>query len=134
MHKTIAVLLAALLATAIVSGCHRTQSPARMDKDVATAREKATQKTQEAQQSAESKIASARADVQSHLRDAEHVTAEQTQKVAETQAEGTRKVALAACEGLSGDAQKSCSNKAEADYQVAKARAEQRRASIDPTP
>ncbi len=134
MHKATAVLPAALLAAAIVSGCHQAQSPAQMDKDVAAAREKATQRTQEAQQSAESKIAAARADVQSHLWEAEHVTAEQTQKVAETRAEGARKVALAACEGLSGDAQKSCRDKAEADYQVAKAHAEQRRASIDRMP
>jgi hypothetical protein len=134
MHKAMVVWLAAFLAAAIASGCHRAESPARVEKDVAAARAEAAKQTQESQRSKESKVASARADVQSHLRDAEHVTAEQTQKVAETEAEGARKVALAACEGQSGDAQKSCRDKAEADYKVAKARAEQRRASLDPKP
>jgi hypothetical protein len=58
----------------------------------------------------------------------------QSQKVAETEAEGARNVALVACESLSGAAQKSCRDKAEADYHVAKARAEQLRASTDPKP
>jgi hypothetical protein len=134
-RKPVAVLLAAaFLYAASVSGCHRAQSPQQVEKDVAAARQKAAEQKQEAQRSAESKIASARADVQSHLRDAEHVTAEQTGKVAEAEAEGAYKVALAECERLSGDAQKSCRDKAEADYQVAKTRAEQRRALIDSRP
>jgi len=134
MHQHLAAVLVAFLAAAIVSGCHRAKSPAQADEDVATAREQAANKTEQAQQSAESKIAGARADVQSHLRDAEHVTAEQKTKVAETRAEGVRNVSLAACEGLGSDARQSCRDKAEADYQAAKARAERMRASIDPTP
>ncbi len=43
-------------------------------------------------------------------------------------------MALAACESLSGATQKSCRDKAEADYQLAKARAEQLRASTDAKP
>lgn len=133
MHLRVAAVLAAFLAAAIVSGCHRAESPSQVDKNVAAARDKAAKKTEEAQQSAESKIAGARADVQSHLRDAEHLTAEQKTKVAETQAEGARNVALTACEGVGADAQQGCRDKAEADYRAAKARAERMRASIDPT-
>jgi len=54
--------------------------------------------------------------------------------VAETQAEGAHKVALAQCEGLSGAAQKSCRDQADASYEVAEAKAKQARAASDPKP
>jgi len=45
---------------------------------------------------------------------------------------GAHKIALAACERLGGAEQTSCRDEADADYQVAKARAEQQRVASDP--
>lgn len=126
--------LAALCVLCGIAACHRAESPATVDKDIAAPREKAANDTEKAKESAETKLASARAHEESAEQDAAHVSAVQSRKVADTEAAGARNVALAACEGLSGTAQKSCRDKAEADYQVAKARAEQLRASTDPKP
>ena len=125
MCKRTAVLLAAVLSVFAVSACHRAEDPAQVNKDIAAARDKAAEKTEKAEESANSKIASAN-------NDAEHVAAVQNESVAEADAEGAHKVALAACERLGGADQTSCRDKADADYQVAKARAEQQRAATDP--
>ena len=126
--------LAVLCMVCGIASCHRAESPATVDSDRAAAREKAAKSTENAKESAQAKLASARGDEESAEQNATHVSAVQSQKLAETEAEGARNVALAACEGLSGVAQKSCRDKAEANYQVAKARAEQLRASTDPKP
>ena len=125
MCKRSAVVLAGILSVFAVSACHRAQDPAQVDKDIAAARDKAADKTQNAEESANSKIGSAR-------NDAQHVAAVQNENVAEADADGAHKVALAACERLSGAEQTGCRDKADADYQVAKARAEQQRAASDP--
>lgn len=134
MYNALRPVAAALLALTLVAACNSAKNAGQVDKDIASAQEKAAESTQKAEESADSKIAAARTDVQSEQRDAAHTSAVQTQKVADTQAEGARKVALAACEGLSGDQQKSCRDKAEADYEAAKARADQNRAVSDPKP
>lgn len=125
MCKRTAVLLAAVLSVFAVSACHRAQDPAQVDKDIAAARDKAADKAQKAEESADSKIGRAR-------NDAQHVAAVQNENVADADAEGAHNVALAACERLGGADQTSCRDKADADYQVAKARAEQQRAASDP--
>lgn len=134
MHNRIAVLLAAFCGVWVLSACHRAESPAQVDKDVTAARERAAKDTQKAEQTAQEKLASARSEVQSAQRDAAHVSAQQAQNVEDTDADGAQKVALAKCEALKGDAQKSCRDKADADYQLAKARAEQLRVTADPKP
>jgi hypothetical protein len=134
MRRATVVVLAAVGCVSILAGCHRARSSAQVDEDVAAARERAARQTEKVEESAQTKLADARKEVRSAERDAEHVDAVEAQKVADTQAEGTRKVALAACEALSGDAQVSCKDKAEADYQAAEARAKQERAATDPKP
>jgi hypothetical protein len=134
MSKAVNIVVGGLWAFALISACHTAKNAATVDQDVAAAQEKAAEKTQKAQESADAKIDSARTDLQSQERDAAHTSAVQTQKVADTEADGAHKVALAACEGLSGDPQKSCRDKADADYQAAQARAAQTRAVSDPKP
>ena len=125
MYKRTAVLLAAVWSVFVISACHRAQDPAQADKDIAAARDKAAEQTQKAEESANSKIGSARSDAQ-------HVAAVQNESVAEADADGAHKIALAACERLGGAEQTSCRDEADADYQVAKARAEQQRVASDP--
>jgi hypothetical protein len=125
-------LLAALGALAVLAACQRAESPAKVDKDVAQAHDTAIANDDKADQAAEKRMASAEADVQSAQRNADHVAAQQRQKVATTDAEGAHKVALAACEALSGADQKACRDKADADYQRAKAEAEEIRTAQDP--
>lgn len=132
--KVINIVVGGLWAFALVTACHTAKNAATVDQDVAAAQEKAADKTQKAEEAADAKIAMAREDLQSQERDAAHTSAVQTQKVELTEADGARKVALAGCEGFSGDQQKSCRDKADADYQAAKARAAQMRAASDPKP
>ena len=132
--KAVNIVVGGLWAFALISACHTAKNSATVDQDVAAAQEKAAEKTQKAEESADSKIEMARTDLQSQERDTEHTSAVQTQKVSDAEADGAHKVALTACEGFSGDQQKSCRDKADADYQAAKARAAQMRAVSDPKP
>lgn len=134
MHKRTGLLLAALWTVFVVTGCHRAESPSQVDKDIAAAHQKAAENTQKAVESAQSRLATARGDVHSAQRNEAHVSAVESQEVADSEAEGAHNVALAACESLNGAMQKSCRDKADADYQVAKARAEQTRVASDPKP
>lgn len=131
MRKSNGVLIG-LCVLGILGGCQRAESPAKVDRDVAAAHDTAIANNDKADQAAQKRMASAEANVQSAQRDAEHVAAEQQQKVATTDAEGAHRVALAACEALSGDDRKACRDKADADYQRAKAEAQQMRSAQDP--
>ena len=134
MRRALVAVLSTLGCVCVLVGCHRAENAATVDRDIAAARDNAARKTEKAEESAQSRLASARDEVQSAERDAEHVAAKEAQSVADTEAAGTRKIALAACESQSGAAQQSCKDKAEADYQMAEARAKQRRAATDPKP
>jgi cytoskeletal protein RodZ len=132
MRKTVNVLAGILWLIAFLAACHTAKNSAAVDQDIAAAQERAAENTQKARQSADSKIAFARADLRSEEREVAHTSAAQTQKVADTEAEGALQVALAACEGSSGEKQKSCRDRAQADYEAAKARAARARAANDP--
>ncbi len=116
MNKTLFFVALALSAACALSACDRAKSGAQVAKD-----------TNAAEQRAAESIATSE-------RDATHVAAVQNEKMADTEADGVHRVALAQCEALSGTAQKSCRDQADADYQLAKASAKQERAESDPKP
>lgn len=116
MNKTFLSVALALSAACALSACDRAKSGAQVARDTNAAEQKAVENIEKSE------------------RDATHVAAVQNEKMADTEAEGARRVALAQCEALSGAAQKSCRDQADADYQLAKANAKRERTASDPKP
>lgn len=134
MMRTLTRMGIVLAAACALSACNHAKDEAQVAKDTNAAQQKAGERVAEAERTAEQKEGDARKEVRNEQRDAAHVTAVQEEKVAESEAEGAHKVALARCEALSGAAQKSCRDQADAQYDVAKAKAKQSRAQSDPKP
>jgi hypothetical protein len=86
-------------------GCNNAKSPDAVANDVAKTEQKAEAK------------------VDDKLKDLNNKDAKGTYDVAMTAAEGDHKVALEQCNALSGATQKDCKDKADADYDLVKARA-----------
>jgi len=115
----------ALLASALLglSACNKAESPDKVQADVAKAQSDAAQentKADEKQKQVEADAAKDRADAQVKAAD-KSVGAVVDSAV--TQAEGETKVALAKCEALEGDAQKACTDKANAHMAAVKEKA-----------
>jgi hypothetical protein len=123
-----------MVAGGALAGCDGPTSPAQAARDTGAAQQNASNSAAKVQQKADARIASARGDVRDEQRDLAHVDAVERQKVAETQAQRAYKVALGRCEGLSGATRQSCKDQASADYDVAKARANQSTFGVDPKP
>jgi hypothetical protein len=134
MNNRIPMLVVLLAGACALGACDRPKSAAQVEKDTASAEQSAAERDSKAEAKAAAKVADARADVRSEQRDLAHVNAVQAEDVAITEAEGARKVALARCGGLAGDAQASCKDQANADFEAAKANAGQLRANNDPKP
>ena len=132
MDRMLVKWLVALTAACALSACGHAKSEAEVSKDVHAAQQKAAEDTAKAEQSAADKEASVRKDVKDDQRDLAHVAAVQNQKVTDTEAEGAHKVALAQCEALNGTAQENCKHQADAQYEVAKAKAKLVKAQTDP--
>ncbi len=131
MRSTV-MLMAVAIAAGLLVGCNKAKGPAEVAKDVNAASQAAAESNAKAEERAAQRVADARNDMRNEQRDAQHVAAVQEQKLADTDAAGDRKIALAKCEALSGDAQKACKDRAQADYDVAVAQAKQARADTDP--
>ncbi len=116
MNKTVFSVALALSAACALGACDRAKSGAQVAKDTNAAEQRAVENIGRSE------------------RDATHVAAVQNEKMADTEADGARRVALAQCEALSGAAQKSCRDQADANYQLAKASAKQERTESDPKP
>jgi hypothetical protein len=127
--KMTVVWAAAAAAMLGVSGCNKAESPAKVDSDVAKAADTAADKDVKADQKEAKAEASANADVAKEQEKADAKTADAAADTAVTQAEGDNKVALEKCEALSGDAQKSCKDEANAALDEAKARAKAMKAN-----
>lgn len=96
----------------LIPGCSRTSKPvppATVQKDVSQARQAA----------AENDASAAR-----ELANADRNQADAAYQASITEAEGQQKVALAKCEGLGGNAQSACKDQADANFELAKAKAE----------
>ena len=124
MNTKMSVSLAAAAAAMLgVAGCNKAESPAKVDSDVAKAANTAAENDVKADEREAKVEASAGADVAKEQEKADAKTADAAADTAVTQAEGDSKVALQKCEALSGDAQKSCKEQANAALDEAKARA-----------
>ena len=118
-------LTCALLASALLgmSACNKTESPDKVQADVAKAKSDAVAenaKADEKVKQVETEAAKDRADAAVKAAD-KSVGAVVDSAV--TQAEGDTKVALAKCEALEGDAQKACKDKANAHMDAVKGKA-----------
>jgi hypothetical protein len=119
LKLTSAVVLAAIMA----AGCNNAKSPDTVAKDVANAEQKASTEVTKSENSAAKDLSGAADNVDDKLIAFNNAAAKDAYHLAVAQADGDRKVALAKCEALSGDAQKTCKDQAEADYSAAKANA-----------
>ena len=129
MTRSTLVFAAIIAAGTTLGACNNPKSAAL---DAATAQQAAADSAAKVQQKADARIASARADVHDEQRDITRVGAVEEQRLADAEADGNYKVALTSCLALSGVAQQTCRDQANADYDVARARAKQTRAATDP--
>ncbi len=107
----------------LLQGCHQAHSPETVNADVSNARRSASEQSARAtreEQKAES-------DARRTENDAERKVAQANYDASVADAEGRHKVAIAKCEALSSDAQKACTDQADAALATAKANAEAQR-------
>ena len=127
--------LTVVMSLAILAGataCNKQQSAAQTQEDVNKAAMEANKDVTDAQRDASKKMDKANEKVDATAMDADHTRAETNEEVAVTIAKGTHKVAMQKCEALAGDAQSACKKKADADLEMAKAEANQKRVATDP--
>jgi hypothetical protein len=98
----------------LAGGCNRMESPAKTQSDVAAARQDAAEKVAKAIDKAEGRVANAHAD-----------EAKASYDVVVAQLEGERDVVLQACESKPGEEQRKCKDQARADFESAKAGAQE---------
>ena len=115
--------LAIAMAMGLSAGCNKAKSPDAVANDVAAAQSKASAEVANKEDQASKDVGKAADKVGDKLTDLNNVAAKDAESIAVAQADGDRKVALAKCSALSGDAQKSCKDQADADYDAAKANA-----------
>jgi hypothetical protein len=118
-------LLSAVIAASflIAAGCNDAKSPDAVSNDVAKAERKGAADVAKSEDSAAKNLDSAAGKVDDKLVDFSNQAAKDAYNVTVAKADAQLKVALARCEGMSGDAQKSCKDQANADYDAAKANA-----------
>jgi hypothetical protein len=127
-------LLMVVAAAFALSSCDHAKSAAQVATDTSAAEQKSAKETAEAERTAADKEANARNSVRKDEGELAHETAVQNQDIAEKEADGAHRVALARCEAMSGSAQQSCKDQADAQYEVAEAKAKLARAQSDPKP
>lgn len=127
--KALCALVAAALA---LSACNKSEAPAEVQHDVATAQAEGQRDVADARADAKEDNADAdknvadaiadndSADVGDQARDANETAAKGDSKVRIAQAEAAHKVATEKCESLSGASQKDCKDRADAELDQAK--------------
>jgi len=123
MLKLTTMTLLGLATFGVLSGCNRAESPSATANDVAAARQDAAKDTAEARTDAAKDVAKAETSMQDKATDVNKAEEKGSYEVAETRAKGEHKVALEKCDSLSGDQQKACKARADADFEQAKANA-----------
>jgi hypothetical protein len=103
----------------VVSGCNNAKSPEAVAKDVAAAEQKASTEVANSEKDASKDLGKAADKVDDKLVDLNNTADKDAYNLAVAKADGTRKVALANCSAASGNAQKSCKDQADADYNAA---------------
>jgi hypothetical protein len=112
-----------ILATALACGCSGAKSPAAVATDVAAARQQASIEVTDARNDAAKNVDSAAANADSSHKDLTDVDAKAAYDVAVAKADGDHNVAIQQCLALTGEAQKSCKERADAAYDQAKTHA-----------
>jgi hypothetical protein len=116
-------LLTSIMSVSIllVAGCDSAKSPDTVAKDVAAAEQKAATEVANSENAAAKDLGKAANQVDDKLIAFNNDAAKDAYNIAIAKADGDRKVALANCLAQGGDAQKMCKDRAEADYDAAKA-------------
>jgi hypothetical protein len=117
------LLSAALAAMLVLAGCNKAESPDKVASDVAKATESAEKKDARAEERAEKTDAAVTNDLSKEVDKANDKEVRTAADDAIIQAEGENKIALAKCEALGGDAQKTCRDQANAQFEMVKQRA-----------
>jgi len=124
MHKSILAL--ALMGVTLMSGCNNAKSPDSVANDVASAQQKEAAAVADARNDAAKSVDRAAEKVDEKAADLNNAQARGAYDVALAKTEGDRKIDLAKCDALAGDDQKRCKDRADADYEAAKAYAKVR--------
>jgi hypothetical protein len=119
------ILLTSVIAMSVLmaAGCNNAKSPETVANNVASAEQKASTEVANSEKDANKDISKAADKVDDKLNDLNNTAAKESYDVTLAKADGERKIALAKCTALSGDAQKSCKDLADADYNAVKANA-----------
>jgi hypothetical protein len=117
-----------------LAACQKRESPTENQADVAAARSEASADIAEARKDADANVADASRTQATAQTEVSHEVSKADESVALAEANGVHKVALEKCEAMTGDSRASCKRQADADFEVAKARAHQGRAATDPKP
>jgi hypothetical protein len=118
------LLTSAIAATILLlAGCNNAKSPETVAKDVATAEQKAATEVANSEKDAAKDLGKAADKVDDTLVTFNNAAAKDAYNLAVAKADGDLKVALANCLAQSGDAQKTCKDQAQADYNAVKANA-----------
>lgn len=112
-----------ILTTALACGCNSAKSPAAVATDVAAARQQATTEVTDTRRDAAKNVDSAAANVDSSSKDLNEANARAAYDVAVAQADGDHGVAIQQCSALTGEAQKSCNERADTRLDQAKTHA-----------
>src|ERR1700722_9595549 len=112
-----------MLTMALACGCDSAKSPAALAPDLAAARQQASTEVTDARKDAAKNIDSAAENADGSSKDLNNVSARTAYDVSVAQADGNHNVAIQQCLALTGDAQKSCKDRADADYDQAKTHA-----------
>jgi hypothetical protein len=112
--RSIGISLLGAAAMLALAACNNAKSPDTEAKDLAAARQSASQEVADAQ------------------RDAQKDASKDAYGVAMAQAEGNHKIAMQKCDSLQGHDQDMCKQQADADYDAAKANAKSAQVSTTP--
>ncbi|HTD73438.1 MAG TPA: hypothetical protein VK652_07910 [Steroidobacteraceae bacterium] len=121
MQKLLLPMLG-ILTAALACGCNSAKSPAAVATDVAAARQQASTEVTDARKDAAKNVDSA-ANADGSSKDVKEVGAKSEYDVAVAKADGDHNVAIQQCLALTGEAQKSCKERADAAYDQAKTHA-----------
>ena len=112
-----------ILTAALACGCNSAKSPVAVATDVTAARQQATTEVTDAQENAAKNVDSAAANAGGSSKDVNEVVAKSEYDVAVARADGDHNVAIQQCLAVTGEAQKSCKERADASYDQAKTHA-----------
>jgi membrane-bound lytic murein transglycosylase B len=112
-----------ILTAALACGCNSAKSPAAVATDVAAARQQASAEVTDARKDAANNVDNAAAKTDGSSKELSDVGAKSAYDVAVAQADGDHNVAIQQCLALTGEAQKSCKERADSAYEQAKTHA-----------